>query len=259
MYMKKLQGKTLMKKSEVILHTPQGRKVEKDDIETELQGVWRPIYQKRENKIDEVWNPDIKRHYKEKMENDKNKTKITLNIDGIEIEIQRDLREHYDTVAKLNLKNIKPMKETIITKEDIKKQLKRLKEGKAPGPDGIKPEIYKALVDSDIGINALQQSYKKIIDNGEKSRKWNKSKTTLTPKIKKPTAKDLRPIALTNISYKIFMGIIREKVEEHLEENGLNNELQAGFTKNRRITDNLFILKYCIESSFKNKKELYVI
>ena len=55
------------------------------------------------------------------------------------------------------------------------------------------------------------------------------------------------------------MGIIREKVEEHLEENGLNNELQAGFTKNRRITDNLFILKYCIESSFKNKKELYVI
>ena len=193
------------------------------------------------------------------MENDKKKTKLTVNINGVEIEIPRELREHYDAVVKLNLKDIKPMKDTIITRDDIKKQLKRLKEGKAPGPDGIKPEIYKTFLDSDISINALQQSYKKIIDSGEKNKNWNKSKTTLTPKIKKPTAKDLRPIALTNISYKIFMGIIREKIEEHLENNGITNELQAGFTKNRRITDNLFILRYCIENSFKNKKELYVI
>ena len=37
------------------------------------------------------------------------------------------------------------------------------------------------------------------------------------------------------------------------------NELQAGFTKKRRITDNLYILKYCIESSFKKKQTLYVV
>ena len=37
------------------------------------------------------------------------------------------------------------------------------------------------------------------------------------------------------------------------------NELQAGFTKKRRITDNLYILKYCMESSFKKKQTLYVV
>ena len=55
------------------------------------------------------------------------------------------------------------------------------------------------------------------------------------------------------------MGILREKIENHLKYNKINNELQAGFTSKRRATDNLFILKYCIEKSFKRKKPLYVI
>ena len=35
--------------------------------------------------------------------------------------------------------------------------------------------------------------------------------------------------------------------------------MQSGFTKDRRVTDNLFILSYCIEESFKMKTPLYVI
>ncbi len=37
------------------------------------------------------------------------------------------------------------------------------------------------------------------------------------------------------------------------------NELQSGFTKARRVTDNLFILSYCIEENFRSKIPLYVI
>ena len=33
----------------------------------------------------------------------------------------------------------------------------------------------------------------------------------------KPTVKDLRPIALMDSSYKIFMGIIRSKIDNHLK------------------------------------------
>ena len=60
----------------------------------------------------------------------------------------------------------------------------------------------------------------------------------MIPKIKKPQMKDLRPIALINIPYKICAGILKEKIETH---------------------DNLFILNYCIEKTYKRKKELYVI
>ena len=37
-------------------------------------------------------------------------------------------------------------------------------------------------------------------------------------------------------------------------------QVQAGFTKkNRRISDNLILLGYCVKESFKIKKPMYVI
>ena len=70
------------------------------------------------------------------------------------------------------------------------------------------------MKDSEICVNGLKISYRYILESGEENPNWDTSKTTLVPKIKKPTVKDFRPIALTNISYKIFMGIIRGKIEE---------------------------------------------
>ena len=55
------------------------------------------------------------------------------------------------------------------------------------------------------------------------------------------------------------MGILRIKIEDHLRENLCQSEYKQGFTKNRRIEDNLLILSYCIEYSFEKKKPLYVI
>ena len=81
-------------------------------------------------------------------------------------------------------------------------------------------------------------------------------KTIMIPKEKKPTAHQLRPIALTDTSYKIFMGLIKKEIENYLENNQLLKETQAGFTKKRRIEDNLFILNECKDMAFKKKKQL---
>ena len=89
---------------------------------------------------------------------------------------------------------------------------------------------------------------------------WYTSKTVLIPKTKKPTVKDLRPIALTNATYKLFMGILKTKIEHHIRYIKEESEVQAGFTKkNRRISDNLIVLDYCVKESFKIKKPLYLI
>ena len=77
--------------------------------------------------------------------------------------------------------------------------------------------------------------------------------------MKKPTARDIRPIALTDSDYKIMMDIIKEAIEDHLEKNELMNECQSGFTKGRRIEDNIFILESCIEETRKRKEGLAVL
>ena len=46
-----------------------------------------------------------------------------------------------------------------VTKEEICKQIGRLKFGKQPGPDQIKGEIYKCMMDSDLCIDKMYEQY----------------------------------------------------------------------------------------------------
>ena len=68
----------------------------------------------------------------------------------------------------------------------------------------------------------------------------------------------MRPIALTDVSYKLFMTILRKKMYQHILENNEKMETQAGFTTGSMIEDNLCTLQYCIEGSFKLKRPLIV-
>ena len=85
-----------------------------------------------------------------------------------------------------------------------------------------------------------------------------KSNTRLIPKVKKPTAKQLRPIALTDVSYKLCMTIIGKKIDAHILDNHEKLDTQAGFTTGSMIKDNFFTMQYYIEKSFKLKRELIV-
>ena len=185
-------------------------------MEEELKRFWKSIYQKHTNSIESVWNLDVRKTYEEEIRTSRNFRNVSIAVENDRREIPRVMREHIDAVAQVLTKNIIPMEKVVITEEDIRNQLKKLKEGKAPGPDGLKPELFRLMSKSEICIKALKTSYNSIIESGRENPEWDKSKTTLVPKVKNPTVKDFRPIALTNISYKIFMGIVRNKIEDHL-------------------------------------------
>ena len=68
----------------------------------------------------------------------------------------------------------------------------------------------------------------------------------------------MRPIALTDVSYKLFMTIIGKRIDRHILENNKRMETQAGFTTGSMIEDNLFTLQYCIEGCYKFKRPLIV-
>ena len=54
------------------------------------------------------------------------------------------------------------------------------------------------------------------------------------------------------------MNVVKEKIVQHLSVNNEINCMQMGFTRGRRLEDNLFMLVYCLRSAEKMKKHLVV-
>ena len=68
-------------------------------------------------------------------------------------------------------------------------------------------------------VRTLQTALHNIIDKDLKIKSWEKSYTRLIPKVKKPTAKQMRPIVLTDVSYRLFMTILGKKINRYILEN----------------------------------------
>lgn len=59
--------------------------------------------------------------------------------------------------------------------------------------------------------------------------------------VSKPTVKDLRPLTLMNTSY-ILIAMIRDKTDDHLDKNNMTIDTHSGFSRGRRMEDNVLIL-----------------
>ena len=118
--------------------------------------------------------------------------------------------------------------QTQIVVDDIRKVMCKLCNGKAPGMDGLKNEMYKELLKSSISMDALCAGNLRILEGEGAPTSWKCSKTVMIPKKSKPTAIDLRPIAITEASYKILMSVVAEKMEEHVEVSGMSHIVEHG-------------------------------
>ena len=118
-----------------------------------------------------------------------------------------------------------------ITDEEIENQLKKTKKQKATGPNGMKSELIIALSEINKGKIALRNALDKALNEKEIPKNWKTSNTSLLEKVAKLTKKDLRPIALTDTTYKLMMGILRYKMQMHLKENKQLHELKTIYVK----------------------------
>lgn len=80
----------------------------------------------------------------------------------------------------------------------------------------------------------------------------------MIPKVRKLKDGDLRTIALTDISYKLFMLLNGNRIETHIRSNNEVKEIQTGFNKGNQIEDIIFILHYCNQHRNKFKKPLII-
>ena len=251
----KLKGRKQITTETLVLYGHDGQRLAEEEVGDKLVEHWNKIYQKYDNKIQEVWTQKIREDYTN------NHSATCFNIvqeQGNQVySYQGELREHVDMCFPTNNK-ITPMEYPTLTTKEVKQCLTKLKNKKACGPDNLKPELYKTLKDSEECLQILTKCFQNIIDNEIKIKEWEQSKTKMIPKTKKPQAGDLRPIALTDISYKLFMSLNGKKIEDHISNNNEIKETQSGFTKGTQIEDNIFILEYCIEHCNTYNKPLII-
>ena len=96
--------------------------------------------------------------------------------------------------------------------------LRKIQKNKATGPDKAKGKLYSLLEKSEIRTSHLRNTLQDLVDKEIKITSWENSKTTMIPKVNKPMASQLRPITLTNVSYKLYMTIQLRNINQHILE-----------------------------------------
>uniref|UniRef100_A0A8I6YTV5 Reverse transcriptase domain-containing protein n=1 Tax=Hordeum vulgare subsp. vulgare TaxID=112509 RepID=A0A8I6YTV5_HORVV len=136
------------------------------------------------------------------------------------------------------------------TREEIKAALDHIGDLKAPGPDGMPAIVYKRhwhFMGDKIVAEVLA-----VLNGGALLEGWNDTNVVLIPKVKNPNRiKDLRPINLCNVVYKLVSKVIANRLKLILPT--LIYENQSAFVPGRLITDNV-LLAYEISHYLLNKK-----
>jgi hypothetical protein len=141
-------------------------------------------------------------------------------------------------------------------KEKIKEIIKRFKNNKAPGENGITAEMLK------VGGQNLEENIVKLInkawDEETIPQRWKE--TLICPLHKKgdrSKCENYRGIALMDTIYKIMAVSMKSRVNEVVERK--IGQYQCGFRKNRSVMDQVFVLKQIMDNSIDQNLPLYML
>ena len=141
-----------------------------------------------------------------------------------------------------------------ITLEEVRTQLKRMKTGKACGPDQIPIEVWTLLGDE--GLEYLLQTMNAVIDEGM-PLSWRKSEISPLFKGKGSVLEcgNYRGIKLMAHTMKLYERIIDRRIREIVE----LDDIQFGFRKGRSTTEPIFTLRILQEKYREKGKYLHMV
>ena len=140
-----------------------------------------------------------------------------------------------------------------ITIPEIIKSLENANKGKAVGIDDIPVEVLF----NDQCIQFMLSLFNKCYESGIYPSMWKMGMINPIPKgstqdVRNPTL--YRGITLAVASYKLFCGVINNRLQIFAEKHGLICEEQNGFRKGRSCTDHIMSLVNVVESRIKKKQ-----
>ena len=144
-----------------------------------------------------------------------------------------------------------------IPKEEVLLALRKLKNKKAVGPDGIIGEMLKNT--GSYVLDFFVKLFNALFEKGVFPERWTES--VVLPPFKKGDANNpnnYRGISLCGASSKVYSTIINLKLQERVEMNNITGECQAGFKRNYSTTDHMFTLLVLIRKQFSLNRKMYV-
>ncbi|XP_020298507.1 uncharacterized protein LOC109862780 [Pseudomyrmex gracilis] len=138
-----------------------------------------------------------------------------------------------------------------ITKEELVKQLRKLKKGKALGENRIENEAWR-LMPERIG-EVFLKLIRKIWREGGIPEEWNRGIISpIFKKEEKGKVKNYREVTLMDTAYKICANILNERLKREVEEK--LEEGQFSFRAGKGTTDTSFVLNFIVNKEIAKKK-----
>ena len=129
----------------------------------------------------------------------------------------------------------------------IAKKIKKMKDNKSPGVDGIPPKLLQEIVQQI--STSLAKLFNLSLKEGIVPSEWREA--NITPLFKKGSRKkpeNYRPVSLTSVVCKLLETLIRDHMVEFLVKHKLINTSQHGFLKARSCLTNLLCFLKTLQS-----------
>ena len=135
---------------------------------------------------------------------------------------------------RMNRELIKPVSDA-----EIKRAVKAIKSDNTPGVDGMTGQFFQKFWN--ITSHHVTQEVRKFFDSGQLPPDSNFRELCLLPKVQNPNQmKDLRPISLCFVVYKIVSNVMCDRLKMVLPH--VISPAQGAFVAGRFISDNLLIV-----------------
>ena len=142
-----------------------------------------------------------------------------------------------------------------ISKEEVRENMQRMKNGKAVGPDDIPGEVWKCLGES--ALKFLTKLYNRTMESERMPEEWRDS--VLIPIFKNKgdvqSCSNYRGIKLISHTMKLWERIVEKRLRSDLK---FSNQ-QYGFMPGKSTTDALFALRVLMEKYREGQKELHCV
>ncbi|KAK3569080.1 hypothetical protein QTP86_022114, partial [Hemibagrus guttatus] len=142
-----------------------------------------------------------------------------------------------------------------IRKDEVRKALKRMKSGKAVGPDDIPVEVWKCL--GEAAVEFLTSLFNRVLESKRMPEEWRRS--VLVPIFKNKgdvqSCSNYRGIKLMSHTMKLWERVVEARLRKVVE----ICEQQYGFMPRKSTTDAIFALRILMEKYRDGQRELHCV